>query len=78
MDKMREVSPHSMEGEIGWQMRHNYNHCMKMLENYQAQIIAEWQSNITAELTMKLKQPLLVNLNFVLNQQFYQIFLPNK
>ncbi|XP_052060514.1 uncharacterized protein LOC127700861 isoform X4 [Mytilus californianus] len=60
MDKIRQVSPHSMEGENGWQMRHSYNNCMKMLENYQTQIIAEWQSNITAELTMKLKQALLI------------------
>ena len=56
-----------MEGETGWQMRHNYNSCMKMLENYQTQIVTEWQSNITSELTMKLKQPLLVRLVTVIN-----------
>lgn len=67
MDKMRKVSPHSMEGETGWQMRHNYNSCMKMLENYQTQIVTEWQSNITAELTIKLKQPLLVRLVKIIN-----------
>ena len=67
MDKMRKVSPHSMEGETGWQMRHNYNSCMKMLENYQTQIVTEWQSNITSELTMKLKQPLLVSLAIVID-----------
>lgn len=64
-----------MEGESGWQMRHTYNACMKQLENYHSQVVTEWQSNITAELTMKLKQPLLVVLHncLFLTNMYYHI-----
>jgi hypothetical protein len=63
-----------MEGETGWQMRHNYNSCMKMLESYQTQIVTEWQSNITAELTMKLKQPLFYKQRGKLSTGFHGLF----
>ena len=32
MEKMRQVSPHSLEGDAGWQMRDTYSDCMKDLD----------------------------------------------
>ena len=32
MEKMRQVSPHSLEGDSGWQMRDTYSDCMKDLD----------------------------------------------
>ncbi|KAL5020323.1 hypothetical protein ScPMuIL_003215 [Solemya velum] len=60
MNKLKRVSPHSMEGDSGWQMRDAYNECMHELEGYQKLLVQEWQNNITFELTTRLKQPLLI------------------
>lgn len=60
MEKLKRVSPHSLEGDAGWQMRDNYNEVIRELTEYEGLITQEWQANITAELTMRLKQPLLV------------------
>ncbi|KAL3885754.1 hypothetical protein ACJMK2_025795 [Sinanodonta woodiana] len=60
MEKLRRVSPHSLEGDAGWQMRDSYNECMKELTDYEDRLIADWQGEITAELTLRLKQPLLI------------------
>ncbi|XP_056010102.1 uncharacterized protein LOC125667097 [Ostrea edulis] len=60
MEKLRRVSPHSLEGDEGWQMRDTYQECVKVLEEYEKKITLDWQNNITSELTMKLKQPLLI------------------
>ncbi|KAK7479591.1 hypothetical protein BaRGS_00029140 [Batillaria attramentaria] len=60
MEKMRHVSPHSLEGDAGWQMRDTYAECMKDLDKYESDIIIAWQSGITSELTLRLKQPLLI------------------
>ena len=60
MEKLKRISPHSLEGDQGWQMRDQYNDCMKILEEYEAKATVEWQNNITSEIRMKLKQPLLV------------------
>ncbi|XP_053409232.1 uncharacterized protein LOC123561373 isoform X4 [Mercenaria mercenaria] len=60
MEKMKRVSPHSLEGDEGWQMRDNYMEVFRDLEDYEALITDEWRTNITAELTMRLKQPLLI------------------
>ncbi|KAK6172547.1 hypothetical protein SNE40_016179 [Patella caerulea] len=59
MEKLRQVSPHSLEGDTGWQMRDTYNGCQSELESYENKMISDWQNNITAELTLRLKQPLL-------------------
>lgn len=32
MEKLRQVSPHSLEGDAGWQMRDLYSDCMKELD----------------------------------------------
>ncbi|CAH1797693.1 unnamed protein product [Owenia fusiformis] len=60
MEKMKRVSPHSLEGDSGWQLRDQYNEAMQDFKKYTDKISNEWQSNITAELTTRLKQPLLV------------------
>lgn len=63
MEKLKRVSPHSLEGDEGWQMKDAYQECIKVLEEYEKKITLDWQSNITSELTTKLKQPLLVRLS---------------
>nr|XP_022320176.1 dynein beta chain, flagellar outer arm-like isoform X6 [Crassostrea virginica] len=60
MEKLKRVSPHSLEGDEGWQMKDAYQECIKVLEEYEKKITLDWQSNITSELTTKLKQPLLI------------------
>jgi hypothetical protein len=32
MDKMKRVSPHSMDGDAGWQMKENYMEVLRDLE----------------------------------------------
>lgn len=34
MEKMKRVSPHSLEGDAGWQMRDNFNEVYKELDEY--------------------------------------------
>ncbi|XP_069115919.1 uncharacterized protein [Argopecten irradians] len=60
MEKMKRVSPHSLEGDSGWQMRDLYNDVHRMLEDFKKGLMLEWRENITAELTLRLKQPLLI------------------
>ncbi|XP_070202269.1 uncharacterized protein [Littorina saxatilis] len=60
MEKMRKVSPHSLDGDSGWGMRDTYSELVKDLDKYENDIIISWQSSITAELTLRLKQPLLI------------------
>ena len=73
MEKLKRVSPHSLEGDDGWQMRDHYNECIKILEDFETKLTQEWQNNITAELTLRLKQPLLVNLSNI-ELPFYEHF----
>ncbi|XP_052258855.1 uncharacterized protein LOC127863384 isoform X2 [Dreissena polymorpha] len=60
MEKMKRVSPHSLDGDAGWQMKTNYQEVYKELEEYEGIVTQEWQRNITEELTLRLKQPLLI------------------
>ncbi|GFO25145.1 dynein beta chain, ciliary-like, partial [Plakobranchus ocellatus] len=60
MEKMRQVSPHSLEGDQGYQMRETYTEVMGELEAFESNIVAKWQTDIVSELTSKLKQPLLI------------------
>jgi dynein heavy chain len=32
MEKMKHVSPHSLDGDAGWQIRDLYSECMKELD----------------------------------------------
>ncbi|GFS27875.1 dynein beta chain, flagellar outer arm [Elysia marginata] len=60
MEKMRQVSPHSLEGDRGYHMRETYTEVMGELEGFESNIVAKWQTDIVSELTSKLKQPLLI------------------
>ncbi|XP_064650622.1 uncharacterized protein LOC135502065 isoform X3 [Lineus longissimus] len=60
MEKMKKISPHSLEGDQGWQVRDQYAEAMHDIEQYEKKLIADWEEGITAELTDRLKQPLLV------------------
>ncbi|ELU01785.1 hypothetical protein CAPTEDRAFT_107782 [Capitella teleta] len=60
MKKMKKVSPQSLEGESGWQLREAYADAMKDMEKFESDTVQEWQKNITAELAERLKQPLLL------------------
>ncbi|XP_071095883.1 uncharacterized protein [Haliotis cracherodii] len=59
-EKLRHVSPHSVEGNGNMQMRETYNDCIQELEAYEGKLVTDWQNNITSELTLRLKQPLLI------------------
>ena len=60
MQKLKKVSPHCLEGDLGWQLRDAYAEATQEFDRYETRIATEWQNNITAELTHRLKQPLLV------------------
>lgn len=74
MEKLKRVSPHSLEGDNGWQMKDTYQECIKVLEEYEKKITLDWQTNITSELTMKLKQPLLVRTQ-TQNPELLQVYI---
>ncbi|XP_064599567.1 LOW QUALITY PROTEIN: uncharacterized protein LOC135466077 [Liolophura sinensis] len=60
MEKMRKVSPHSLEGERGWQMRDAYDDILKGLNDFETELIGGWKESLTSELSARLKQPLLI------------------
>ena len=64
MNKIKKVSPHSLEGDLGWQMRDAYREAWEDFNKYEEKTTSEWQNHIAAELTERLKQPLLVGLCF--------------
>ena len=84
---MKQVSPHSLDGDLGWHLRDAYAEAMEDINQYviiiktynilsfcdlngifdliytcrfENDTLTEWDSNITAELADRLKQPLLV------------------
>ncbi|KAI0240668.1 hypothetical protein LSAT2_008579 [Lamellibrachia satsuma] len=60
MSKMKAVSPHSLTGDLGWHLRDVYADTISDLDNYEMKTISDWMSEISADLTDRLKQPLLV------------------
>ncbi|XP_033103095.1 dynein heavy chain 9, axonemal-like [Anneissia japonica] len=60
MEKLKRVSPHSLEGDTGWHLRDQFAEAMKEFTNYEEKTITDWQVNIQAELHDRVKQPLLV------------------
>ncbi|XP_078672103.1 uncharacterized protein LOC144911712 isoform X1 [Branchiostoma floridae x Branchiostoma belcheri] len=64
MEKFRRVSPHSLEGDAGWQMRDAYKDAMKEFQRCEKQIVEHWQKSVQSELRDRLKQPLLVAENY--------------
>ena len=60
MDKMKAISPHSLNGDLGWHLRDCYNSAMNDLDKFQRNTLSKWQSTICADLSQRLKFPLLV------------------
>ncbi|KAH9514965.1 hypothetical protein Btru_021540, partial [Bulinus truncatus] len=60
MKKMKQVSPHSLEGDTGWHMRDLYTDIMKDLDRFENEVITKWEFSIMSDLTQKLKEPLLI------------------
>ncbi|KAK2190790.1 hypothetical protein NP493_68g02015 [Ridgeia piscesae] len=57
---MKGVSPHSLTGDLGWHLRDAYADTITDLDNYEMKTISDWRSEISADLTDRLKHPLLV------------------
>ncbi|XP_022099208.1 dynein beta chain, ciliary-like [Acanthaster planci] len=60
MEKLKRISPHSLEGDAGWHLRDIFADTMKDFEAYQQTTISKWQDQLHTELRDRLKQPLLV------------------
>ena len=60
MEKLKRISPHSLEGDAGWHLRDIFADTMKDFEEYQESAITKWQCQLHDELRDRLKQPLLV------------------
>ncbi|XP_033641711.1 dynein beta chain, flagellar outer arm-like [Asterias rubens] len=60
MEKLKRISPHSLEGDAGWHLRDIFADTMKDFEEYQESAITKWQCQLHDELRDRLKQPLLI------------------
>ncbi|XP_071959570.1 uncharacterized protein [Antedon mediterranea] len=60
MEKLKRISPHSLEGDTGWHLRDQFAEAMKEFTEYEEKTITDWRTNIQSELHDRVKQPLLV------------------
>lgn len=60
MEKMRQVAPHLLGGETGWQMRDSFTEVLKDITDFETQQIEAWKASMPEDLLESLKQPLLV------------------
>ena len=60
MEKLKSIAPQLLEGDSGWQLRDVYTECLAEFDSYENKVINKWQERITARLTEKLKQPVMV------------------
>ena len=61
MEKLKRVSPHSLDGDAGWHLRDIFNDTMNDLDMYEEKSVTDWQRMLHSELRDRLKQPLLVS-----------------
>ncbi|XP_069829066.1 uncharacterized protein [Dendropsophus ebraccatus] len=59
MAKLRTVSPLTLEGDKGWELRHLYTELSEELERFENNLITSWLSAVNKELNDSLKLPLL-------------------
>ena len=60
MEKLKRISPHSLDGDAGWHLRDIFADTVKDFDKYEEKTVREWQNQLHAELRDRLKQPLLV------------------
>ena len=61
MEKLKRISPHSLDGDAGWHLRDIFADTVKDFDKYEEKTVREWQNQLHAELRDRLKQPLLVS-----------------
>ena len=66
MEKLRRISPHSLEGDAGWHLRDIYADTLKDFESFEEKSIDGWQVQLYNDLRDRLKQPLLVRNNYTI------------
>ncbi|XP_040278224.1 dynein beta chain, flagellar outer arm-like [Bufo bufo] len=59
MVKLRTVSPLTLEGDKGWELRHLYTELSDELERFENKLVTSWLSAVNKELNDSLKLPLL-------------------
>ncbi|XP_075707241.1 uncharacterized protein LOC142741794 [Rhinoderma darwinii] len=59
MVKLRTVSPLTLEGDKGWELRHLYTELSDELERFENRLMTSWLSEVNKELSDSLKLPLL-------------------
>ncbi|XP_056412427.1 uncharacterized protein LOC130355786 isoform X2 [Hyla sarda] len=59
MGKLRTVSPLTLEGDKGWELRHLYTELSEELERFENSLVTSWLSTVSKELNDSLKLPLL-------------------
>ncbi|XP_058857324.1 dynein beta chain, ciliary-like isoform X3 [Acipenser ruthenus] len=63
MVKLKEVSPHSLKGYLGWKLRHLYTEVMEELKRCEKETIDSWLKNSQVDLSNAIKRTLLVASN---------------
>ncbi|XP_053561397.1 uncharacterized protein LOC128652486 [Bombina bombina] len=59
MGKLRQVSPLSLEGDMGWKLRHLHTETTEELERFESNVMNCWLSAINKDLNDAVKMPLL-------------------
>ncbi|XP_063809812.1 uncharacterized protein LOC135027842 isoform X3 [Pseudophryne corroboree] len=59
MVKLRTMSPLTLEGDMGWELRHLYTDLSEELERFENSLMTSWFSAVNRELSDSLKLPLL-------------------
>ncbi|KAM4702001.1 uncharacterized protein O3C94_002925 [Discoglossus pictus] len=59
MMKLRTVSPISLEGDMGWKLRHLYKETLAQLERFEISVMTSWLSAVDKEVNESMKLPLL-------------------
>ncbi|XP_075053831.1 uncharacterized protein LOC142139871 [Mixophyes fleayi] len=60
MAKLRTMSPLTLEGDMGWELRHLYTDLSEELERFENSLMTSWLSVVNTELSDSLKLPLLI------------------
>ncbi|XP_075192459.1 uncharacterized protein LOC142291659 [Anomaloglossus baeobatrachus] len=59
MMKLRTISPLTLEGDKGWELRYLYTELSEELERFEDRLVTSWLSAVNKELSDSLKLPLL-------------------
>lgn len=59
MSRMRRVCSHVLKGDSGWILRDAYNDLINDIENFEKDVIKDWEDRVGKELAERLREPLL-------------------